>query len=216
MRGRVLVVDDDVRLCELLEADLSRHGFEVGWRARADEALACLAEEEFDVVLTDLRLPGSDGLEFCRRILERREDLPVLVMTAFGSLESAIGAIQAGAYDFVPKPVDSDLLALSLLKAVEHRGLRRKIRLLSEQLDRSDEWGELLGDSPPMRELRSQRARIAAERSSPPAPSTRAAPVGTAHSSRSIARRCRRVSWRASSSVIARGLSPTPGETARG
>jgi two-component system response regulator HydG len=161
VNGRVLVVDDDVELCRLLEADLERRGFEVAWDTSADEALERIAREEFDVVLTDLRLPNTDGLEFCRRVLERREDLPVVMMTAFGNLDSAIAAIQAGAYDFVTKPLDSDVLVLSLRKAVERRSLQRKIRLLRGQLDHAHDADGLLGESAPMRELHSQLGRVA-------------------------------------------------------
>jgi two-component system response regulator HydG len=160
--GRVLMVDDDTSLCELLAADLARRDFRAEWETCARDALGRIGSEEFDVVLTDLKLPRIDGLELCRRVREMREDLPVLVMTAFGSLESAIEAIRAGAYDYVTKPVDGDLLAVSLSRAVEHRSLRRRISLLEAQLDGTGEPGSLLGESRVMRELRAQLDRVAA------------------------------------------------------
>src|SRR5688500_3256635 len=98
MSGRVLVVDDDQRMCELVAEGLGSRGYEVESRVSADEALALLDTADFDVVLTDLHLGGASGLELCERILARQADGCVVVLTAFGSLESAIGASRAGAY----------------------------------------------------------------------------------------------------------------------
>src|SRR5688500_10608887 len=100
MIARVLVVDDDQSMCELLAEGLGSRGFAVESRASGGAALALLEGTDFDVVLTDLHLEGASGLELCERILARRADVCVVVMTAFGSLEGAIGAIRAGAYDF--------------------------------------------------------------------------------------------------------------------
>ncbi len=110
MRGRVLVVDDDEATCRLLETDLRHRGFSVTWRTAAAEAVSALGEEELDVVVTDLRMRGMNGLELCERIATNRPDLPVIVITAFGSLETAIAAIRAGAYDFITKPFDTEEL----------------------------------------------------------------------------------------------------------
>src|SRR5262245_50491157 len=89
-RGRILLVDDERRVCEMLEEDLGRRGYQVLWRTRATEALTLLAEQDFDVVVSDLNMAGMDGLELCERIVGNRPDVPVVVITAFGSLETAI------------------------------------------------------------------------------------------------------------------------------
>src|SRR5437879_13545773 len=104
-RGRVLVVDDDLDVCALLEARLAGRGFEVAWTTSAQAALDSLATAEVDAVLTDIKMARMSGLELCERIVASRPDLPVVVMTAFGTPAAAIAAIRAGAYDVVTKPV---------------------------------------------------------------------------------------------------------------
>src|SRR2546428_305171 len=120
-RGRVLVVDDDVDVCALLEVRLAGRGFEVARTTSAVAALDTLATAEVDVVLTDIKMARMSGLELCERIVASRPDLPVVVMTAFGTLEAAIAAIRVGAYDFVTKPVEIDALVIALGRAVEQR-----------------------------------------------------------------------------------------------
>ena len=106
-------------------------------------------------------MPGMDGLEFCSRLAANRPDMPVIVMTAFGNLESAIAAIRAGAYDFVTKPIEMELLAVILRRAVERRELQRQIHSLRETVQRAGRFEDLLGQSPPMRKLYDQLAQIA-------------------------------------------------------
>ena len=128
MSGRILVVDDEQSMCEMLETALGMRGFDVAWRVRAEQALELLTTEDFDAVLSDLRMPGMSGTELCERISANRADVPVVVMTAFGSLESAVAAIRAGAYDFVTKPIELDMLGISLERAVKHRRLQEQVR----------------------------------------------------------------------------------------
>ncbi|MDZ7305002.1 MAG: sigma-54 dependent transcriptional regulator [candidate division KSB1 bacterium] len=161
MSGRILIVDDEQSLCEMLEADLRRRGFAVTWHTSASAAFTALQSEDCDAVLADLNMPGMSGIELCERIVANRADVPVVVMTAFGSMESAIAAIRAGAYDFIAKPFELDILALILERAVKHRVLQDKVKRLSEAVKQSQRFDELIGDSPPMRELFSQLARIA-------------------------------------------------------
>ncbi|MFZ1037986.1 MAG: sigma-54 dependent transcriptional regulator [Smithella sp.] len=161
MKGRILVVDDDQSMCELIEADLNRHGFQISWYTSADEAFRVLQNKEFDVVLTDLQMPGMDGIDLCNRIVSNRPDIPVIVITAFGSLETAIGAMRAGAYDFVTKPVEMDILALTLERAVKHRLLQEQVKILSEVVEHTKKYDELLGASIPMQNIYHQLSRIA-------------------------------------------------------
>jgi len=161
MNGRVLVVDDDQAMCELIDADLRRRGFEITWHTAAEPAFEAIEQHGFDVVLTDLNMPGMDGIEFCHRIVENRPDIPVVVITAFGSLETAVAAIRAGAYDFVTKPIEMDMLALTIERAVRHSALQEKVKILSDAVERSRRFDELLGASRPMERLYDQMARIA-------------------------------------------------------
>jgi DNA-binding NtrC family response regulator len=160
-KGDILVVDDDPALCELLEEILSGRGHRVKSARNVAEAWTVLHREEFDVVLTDLNMPGRGGIDFCAELHANRPDLPVIIMTAFGSLETAIAALRAGAYDFVTKPVDFDLLGFCLERALQHRQLQEKIRLLNDQVRLGRTEDTLLGASPAMQMIREQIARLA-------------------------------------------------------
>ena len=161
MSGRILIVDDDQSMCELLEADLSRRGFQISCFTSADEAFRLLQEKEFDVVLTDLQMPGMNGLDFCNRIVLNRPDIPVIVITAFGSMETAIKAMRAGAYDFVTKPVEMDILALVLKRALKQRSLQEQVKTLSKVVENAKKYDELIGASTPMQNVYHQLSRIA-------------------------------------------------------
>ncbi|MEZ4601054.1 MAG: sigma-54 dependent transcriptional regulator [Syntrophotaleaceae bacterium] len=159
--GHLLVVDDDPALCELLEEILSGRGHRVEIALDVAAAWGILHQKEIDVVLTDLNLPGKSGIDFCTELHVNRPDLPVVIMTAFGSLETAIAALRAGAYDFVTKPVDFDLLGFCLERALQHRQLQEKIRLLKDQVRYRQAEGDLLGESQAMHIIREQIARLA-------------------------------------------------------
>lgn len=153
MPGRILIVDDDRDMCEMLEARLTPRGFPTAWRTSAVEAYEALGSQDFDVVVTDLNMRGMNGIELCQRIVANRPDVPVVVITAFGSLETAVAAIRAGAYDFVTKPVEVEDLALVLERAMQHRLLREEVKQLRRAVTASQRFEEIIGASPAMREL---------------------------------------------------------------
>ena len=161
MRGKILIVDDDQMMCEMLEDDLKRHGFHPTSYLSAEKALDALKTESFDVLLTDMNLPDMNGIELCERVATNRPDIPVIVITAFGSMETAIAAIRAGAYDFVTKPIDTEFLVLALDRAVKHHGLQEKVKLLDNALKKSHRFDELIGESPLMRKLMNRLDRVA-------------------------------------------------------
>ncbi|ATB43429.1 sigma-54-dependent Fis family transcriptional regulator [Cystobacter fuscus] len=160
-KGRVLVVEDEREMRALLEKGLTRRGFVPTVRGSADEAFALLESEDFDTVLTDLRMPGMDGIALCERVALNRPDIPVVVVTAFGSLETAVAAIRAGAYDFVTKPVDLDALALVLERAVQHRALREEVRRLRRALGEVSVEGSVVGESLALRRVYELIDRVA-------------------------------------------------------
>ncbi|WP_257458309.1 sigma-54-dependent transcriptional regulator [Archangium lipolyticum] len=160
-KGRILVVEDEREMRALLEKGLARRGFEPTVRGSADEAFPLLETEDFDTVLTDMRMPGMDGLELCERIVLNRPDIPVVVVTAFGSLETAVAAIRAGAYDFVTKPVDLDALVLVLERAVQHKALREEVRRLRRALGGVFADGGVVGESPALRRVYELIDRVA-------------------------------------------------------
>jgi two-component system response regulator AtoC len=161
MSYRVLVVDDDSSLCETLELALGRRGYRTASRTVAADALAALAAEEFDVVVTDLNMRGTGGIELCERIVANRPDIPVIVLTGFGSLETAVGAIRAGAYDFISKPVELDVLAIAINRAAKHRELREEVRRLRQEVVRTGPPDEFVGQSTAMRVVYEMVERVA-------------------------------------------------------
>ena len=114
---------------------------------------------EFDAVLTDVKMPGISGLEFCKLMKQHQPNLPVIVMTAYGSLETAVDALRAGAFDFVTKPVELELLKASLIRAAENTQLRRRVNALELQAS-SELFGGLIGQSEQLLRLKDQLARI--------------------------------------------------------
>jgi two-component system response regulator HydG len=161
VKPRILIVDDKRSMCDLLETDLRLRDFVPSCFTSAVEALEVFNGSDFEVVLTDLKMPRMDGIQFCSRLLASRPDVPVVVMTAFGSMETAVAAMRAGAYDFVTKPIEMELLALILRRAVERRQLQQQVRSLSEAVARTAKFEELLGESPIMQKLYDQLSQIA-------------------------------------------------------
>jgi two-component system response regulator HydG len=161
VKPRILIVDDERSMCDLLDTDLRLRDFVPSCFTSAVEALEVFNSGDFEVVLTDLKMPGMDGLQFCSRLVANRPDVPVVVMTAFGSLETAVAAMRAGAYDFVTKPIEMELLALILRRAVERRQLQQQVRSLSEAVARTAKFEELLGESPVMQKLYDQLSQVA-------------------------------------------------------
>ncbi len=153
MAGSVLLVEDDRGLAEMLIVVLGERGFEVTWKASGDEALAALDGAPWDVVVTDLNMPGMSGLSTCERVVANRPDLPVIVMTAFATLETAIAAIRAGAYDFVTKPVTIEVLVLALSRAIQHRSLRDEVKRLRSVVGQAPGMAGILGASPAIKQV---------------------------------------------------------------
>lgn len=123
---RVLVVDDEKEMGELLCVSLAHRGFVPKAAMSAERGLELLSETPFDVVVTDVHMRGMSGVAFCTKILETHPDMPVLVVTAFGSIETAVASMRAGAVDFVTKPFDIDDLARAIERAL-HEAEKKRI-----------------------------------------------------------------------------------------
>ena len=161
MPGRVLIVDDDEMLCTMLASALARRDYAIATSTSGRQALALMGDQVFDAVLSDVNMEGMGGFELCQAIVASQPDVPVILMTAFGSLENAVSASRAGAYDFVTKPIEPEELALVVSHAVQHRQLREEVRRLKQVLtDHSD--SEIMGKSTAMRQLEAMVARVAA------------------------------------------------------
>jgi two-component system response regulator HydG len=157
----VLVVDDDADMRALLDAGLREVGFQPRLAAAAEEALALVAAEDFDVVVSDLHMPGMSGLELCERIVGSRPDVPVVVLTAHGTLDAAVGAIRAGAYDFVTKPIKLQPFQLTIERAARHRALGAELKRLREAAS-PQTFAGIVGSSQAMRAALDMVARVAA------------------------------------------------------
>jgi two-component system response regulator HydG len=158
--ARVLVVDDERDVCEFLEASLTQRGVQVLTTTRAESALEIASHDELDVVLSDLRLDHMDGLELCRRMAERQPNLPVVLITGDGSLDAAVGAIRAGAYDFITKPIDIDALDVAIQRAARHRRLTDEVHRLRDQVAKMHNSDDMVGGSGAIRRVRDLMERI--------------------------------------------------------
>jgi len=137
MGVRVLVVDDDLKMRTLVQRVLSREGYVVRGAETGQDALDQMSRWEPDLLLCDIRMPGMDGMELLRRVHVQRPELPVIVMTGFGSVETAVQAMRAGAFDYFSKPFDLDELSIVVRKASDHLQLRRELADLRKQVSRS-------------------------------------------------------------------------------
>ncbi len=149
----VFVIDDEREMVDLIALGLKKRGFSIMPFTNGSDALAALATHDVDVVITDLNMKGVTGLEVSQKIAEDRPDIPVIVLTAFGSFETAVGAIRAGAYDFVTKPVEIEALAIAVRRAAEHRSLRGELKRLHEVVANTRGRGDLIGASPAMQQV---------------------------------------------------------------
>jgi DNA-binding NtrC family response regulator len=165
-RKYVMVVDDEATARSGLEKLLLQEGFEVASASDGAAALEVAAERVPDLVVTDLKMPGMDGLELLRRLREQHENLPVIVVTAFGDVTSAVAAMRVGADDYLTKPVDFDALLVALERALERRALKIEAESLRRQLlEREGAALEgLLGASPVMQKVYRTAGQVASSR----------------------------------------------------
>ena len=132
MSARILVVDDDASIRETFEQHLGQSGFEVRSTGSAEEALPLLGTFEPALVITDLRLPGMDGIALLERVRARGDETEVVLITAHDDMKSAVAAMKAGAYDYLVKPLDLDQIDLAVQRCLRERALRRRMRRLTE------------------------------------------------------------------------------------
>ncbi len=149
--ARVLVADDEENIRLVLRTLLSRHGYAVEAVPSAEAALEALERFAPDFVLADVRMGGMSGIELTRAIAERGSEATVIVMSAYGSVELALEAMKAGAYDYVAKPFKQDEVLLALRKAEERESLRRENRALRSQVREAARFEQMVGRSPAIR-----------------------------------------------------------------
>src|SRR5579863_8149428 len=157
----ILIVEDEPKMRRLLELQLAEEGFCARTAADAEAGLKLLGDEPFDVVVTDFKLPGMSGLEFLHAVKRFNADLPVVMMTAFGTVESAVDAMKAGASDYVLKPFSLAELVLVIRKELASHELRRENRDLREALGRRYEYKNIVARSDKMQAVLALVERVA-------------------------------------------------------
>jgi DNA-binding NtrC family response regulator len=160
--SRILVIDDDDAVRQSVERMLRSAGHSVQSAGSGEEGVALARGGAFDVILSDLKMPGISGLDVLRKVRQARVDSTFLIMTGYGTLESAVEAMQLGAVDFVQKPFFRDELLMRVRSAAERRHLARQVDLLQRQTRRLAAAEALIGDSEAMRKARDLMARAAA------------------------------------------------------
>ncbi|PKN41696.1 MAG: two-component system response regulator [Deltaproteobacteria bacterium HGW-Deltaproteobacteria-18] len=157
----ILVVDDDPGHRGMLKTLLTDWGFRTEAESDGETAVARCREQAFDLILMDVRMAGISGIEALKEIKAYNPAIPILIMTAYSDVETAVEAIKAGAYDYLTKPLDFDDLRLTMDRALDHAALRDENRALRQTLAASFDPGGIIGQSPPMRRLMEMLATIA-------------------------------------------------------
>ncbi len=160
-RPHVLVVDDEDDLCELLAMRLEHHGYRVSTELTSRGGMEVLEREVVDAMILDLRLDDEDGLDVLTRVQNRSADLPVIILTAHGTIDTAVEAMRRGAYGFLTKPFDDHELLQKLDHAVERVRLRREVAGLRRLIGETNQTDRLIGNSGAMATVRERIARVA-------------------------------------------------------
>jgi len=160
-QSRVMVVDDDADTLTLLREVVTKEGYQVETAEDAETALQRLGEWQPDLVITDIHMPGMDGLALLAAVREKAPDILVILLTAYGSLKTAVDAIKSGAFDYLSKPFVVDDIRLVVRRALEHKKLVRENRSLRDQLRERYRFDNLVGSSPGMVAVYKLIARVA-------------------------------------------------------
>jgi two-component system response regulator PilR (NtrC family) len=166
MKTRILIVDDELSMREFLSILLEREGYEVVVASNADEALGHLEGSFFDLVISDVQMPGLNGIELLARTKKVAPDTAVLMITAFSTSEQAVEAMKLGAYDYITKPFKNEEIKLLVMNALEKQGLKREITILRHEVAQHEGFCGIIGKSPKMRELFDMIQKVAASQSS--------------------------------------------------
>ncbi|MDP6112541.1 MAG: sigma-54 dependent transcriptional regulator [Planctomycetota bacterium] len=153
MSQTVLIVDDEENIRQGLAEILADEGFHVETASDGREALVRSAETAPDIVLTDVRMPGMDGMELLAHVRSQNDELPVIIMTAFGSVTSAVDAMKSGAADYLTKPINVEELSVVIRNTLLRKNLQQEVRLLRDRVGSEDQPKKLIGDSHEMRRV---------------------------------------------------------------
>lgn len=158
---RILVVDDEEHMRQLLAKMLTEQGYAVEASAEGEDALRRLREELYDMVITDIRMPGVDGMELLEHAKALSPETIIIIMTAFGSVDSAVQAIKNGAYHYITKPFKMEEILVLVQKGMEEKRLRREVTSLREEVSRKYEFSNIIGKSKQMQDIFQLIRRVA-------------------------------------------------------
>ena len=153
MSSKVLIVDDEKLMRISLESQLKKEGYSVKSVDNALDGLKMVKSEEYDVVVTDLRLSGMSGIDFLKEIKKHNQEIIVVIMTAYGTLESAVSAIKEGAYDYIAKPFSTDELIIKLQRALYYKNTTAEVNRLRREIQSEFEFGNIIGKSEAMKKV---------------------------------------------------------------
>jgi DNA-binding NtrC family response regulator len=162
MSARILVIDDEVGMCRLLETVLGKAGHHVAAFQRPEDGLRAFEQEAFDVVVTDVRMPKVNGAEILAAVRAKDAELPVILITAHGTLDSAVAAMKRGASDYLAKPFRNDEIRLAVDGVLEKRRLMAENRRLRQELESRFQLGGIIGKSAAMQKVFGLIERLAA------------------------------------------------------
>jgi len=166
MPSRLLIVEDEETLCESLKRVFTREGYEVDGAGSSEEALEILGSDLYDLVITDILLPGMSGIELLKKIKERQPEVIVVIITAYASVETAVEALRAGAYDYIMKPVIHEEMKKIVSNALTQKALLAENAMLRRQIEKTYDFGKIIGESPAIKRILSDIKKIADARSS--------------------------------------------------
>lgn len=153
MKGKILIVDDEPTIRETLSVILKEEGYQTDIADNGLTALERAKEQDYDLIITDLKMPHMDGLELLRHVRENFPGTSVILITAYGTMESAIQALRLGAYDFILKPIDFDDVLLRIGRLMEHRLLQQENKFLKAEIQDRFSVDNIIGESPPMKQV---------------------------------------------------------------
>lgn len=165
MNERVLIVEDEETLCESLKRVLAREGYEADGVNSAETALPKIEDLAYDLIITDINLPGIDGIELLKKIRERSPEQIVVIITAYASIETAVGALRAGAYDYVIKPIIHEEIKRIVSNALRERSLKAENSILRKQIEDRYDFGNIIGQSSGITSLIAEVRKVADSRS---------------------------------------------------
>jgi DNA-binding NtrC family response regulator len=161
LQERILIIEDEATLASSLKRVFQKEWYEVTTAANAEDGLSLLEEGFYDLVISDIVLPGMSGIEFLKRLHERQPEIAVIIITAYGSMETAVEALRAGAYDYVVKPVLHEEIKQIIRNALKQNALKTENIFLKKQIEKEYDFSNIIGSSPAIQKIMNEIKKVA-------------------------------------------------------